>query len=106
MTKETIIQQVSEITNISTEQIKGASRFREIADARKLSMLLIKENFEGATLSEIGRFFKKDHASVLHNIKVSRHLLLTDNGFKRKYERCKIAVNNFLNYQFNNIPQH
>jgi len=106
MTKNTIIQFVASETNITVQEITGTNRFREVADARKLCMILIKETCEDETLHSIARPFKKSHCTVLHSVQRAYDLLKTDNAFKRKYEACKSSIALHLqSNQYLNIPQ-
>lgn len=60
-----ILEAVSEYYDFGENLLRGKNRKREIVTARHIAIYLMTA-LTSETLSGIGRFMKKDHASVLH----------------------------------------
>lgn len=74
-------------------EIMSRARSRSIAHARQLAMLLIRET-ENCSLSDLGRFFDRDHTDISYAIKVVKHRIA---GFAgpieaERIERVRKAV--------------
>ena len=68
VTIDKIITDVSKVYNVSVNDIRGKSRKQEVAEARKMSMYIIKEVC-GLTMEEIGKEFGgRDHSTVVYSI--------------------------------------
>lgn len=76
-------------------EIKGKKRDREIILARQLSQYIIKEHASFLTLSYVGETVAgKDHATVLHSIKVINNIIETKD--KEYFPIVRDAVNHIL----------
>lgn len=62
-----IVDEVSSSSGISVADIMGRCRVADIAKARQVAMWL--SYGEGISCSGIGRFFERDHTTVMHNVK-------------------------------------
>ena len=90
-----IIKIVSRTVDIPEEKIVAKTRKREIVEARQICMRISKD-LTKCSLARIGmEIGRKDHATVLHAIKVVNNLIETSQDFKSKYE---IIYNNVLSY--------
>jgi chromosomal replication initiator protein len=83
---ERIIEDVSLVTNISVQEIKARRRKTEILLARQLSMYMIYETIykkipESVSLQQIGSHMGKDHATVLHSVRVINDYIDTKNKY-------------------------
>ncbi len=77
-----IVEEVSNIYNISQEDIYGKSRKAEIVQARQLSIYLAQLHTQ-LSVSKIGLLIgNKNHATVLHSIKAIKNRLKTDKALK------------------------
>jgi chromosomal replication initiator protein len=66
ITIDTVEKAVCEFFNISTNQMKGKSRKKEIALSRQVAMFLAKE-LTGSSFKTIGLYFGgRDHSTVIH----------------------------------------
>lgn len=65
---EELMYRVEYITGITIEMMRGKKKNKEIVMARHIAMYLIRE-FTPLNLSMIGRYFNRDHASVIHAVK-------------------------------------
>ncbi|MCD6596032.1 chromosomal replication initiator protein DnaA [bacterium] len=69
ITLEDILNIVSEYIGVSTEQIRGKRRTKNVALARQIAMYLSRK-FTGSSLKHIGQFFGgRDHSTVVHACK-------------------------------------
>lgn len=105
-----LASRIHKVVGVTPEELRGDSRKVEICDARKLFChLLLNQIKVRASLTVIGRFLNKNHASVLHNNKVAKNLLQTDKHFTAKYralyEECLDLITSPESTFYNNIPQ-
>ncbi len=68
-TIDRIIETVSKKYGIPVEDIRGTKRTREIANARHISIYLIRK-LTNLSLPQIGKMLKRDHATVMSSLKV------------------------------------
>ncbi len=79
---EKVFTAVSNDMGISVEDIKSQSRQQKISKARNICMYVIKDILKDITYQEIGDFFGKDHATVLHSLKKIKSAVETDQLLK------------------------
>ncbi len=65
---DAIVKKVAEYYNISLEQLKSTCRDRRWARPRQIAMYLSKM-LTTKSLPEIGRFFGRDHTTIMHAVK-------------------------------------
>jgi len=63
-----IIERVSVAMGIPYREIVGASRMRDIAEARQVAMYEVRKLRPDLSLPQIGRIFGRDHTTVLHAV--------------------------------------
>jgi chromosomal replication initiation ATPase DnaA len=73
-------------------------RTRNTSDLRSIVMHVLRKN-TGLSLQEIGKIFKRDHSSVIHNVKKVEGLLNVDKGFSLTYYEIKEVLVDHLYYQ-------
>ncbi len=66
LTIEDIVKRVSEVTKIGEKDIVGASRKKEIAEARHMSVYLVREILKTPLITIGLHFGGRDHSTVLH----------------------------------------
>lgn len=76
-----ILEAVSKKLNVTTAEMKGQSRKKEIKNARNVSMYVIR-NMAHMSLPQIGALFSRDHSTVHSNISMVENQLLTDAAFE------------------------
>jgi hypothetical protein len=81
-TPQYFLREVSAKTMISISVLQSKSRMREVVEARQIYFYRARKHTE-CSLSQIGKLVKRDHATVLHGVKV----VDTAPEVKRKYER-------------------
>ena len=72
-----LIDKVAKYYNLTSKDLLGTSRIKNIKTARQISMYLMKEEL-GLSTVEIGRELSKDHTTIMHGIKVIKTNLKTD----------------------------
>ena len=68
---------------ISVEELNSRRRFAEIVTARQVWWFYLRDN--GYGLSEIGRMYSMDHATVWHGVKRIRDLIWVEDGYLDRY---------------------
>lgn len=63
-----ILALVSQVSNLTTEEIMGTSRQADIVGGRQLAMYCCKE-FLKLSLPAVGKIFKRDHTTIMHAVK-------------------------------------
>lgn len=83
------VKKVCKQNGVTIEQVKGKSRKREIVDARFIiAYFLVK--YYGMTQEATAKKVKvKNHSSIFNAIKQVENLIITDQNFKRKYEKAE-----------------
>ena len=71
------------VNKVFSASVLSKERLRDNVDARK-SLCMIMRNY-GASYSDIGRFLKKNHATVIHLCKSGDGLLESDRDFLQKH---------------------
>ena len=94
ITIEFIQHLVSDYFKLTIEDLKSASRKREVVQARQISMYFAK-NHTSNTLKAIGKSFGgRDHSTVLHSCRTVNDLMTTDRRFKQHIEDLLKAMKN------------
>ena len=73
-------------TNISKNDILSTNHQRSIVEARQVFCYLAKKNTE-YSLTDIGRFINRNHATVIYSIRTVDNLLETDKIFINTYSQ-------------------
>ena len=74
---EYIIEKIADYYNITPDEIIGKGKTRNVANARQMSIYLIRK-LTGQTLEDIGKLIGRDHSTVLHSIRKVEESLTTD----------------------------
>lgn len=81
---ETIIQKVTEVTGITKEQILFQDRHQPFSDVRKIAMALGRD-YSDMTWIDLGKYFQRDHATIIHAHDKTKELLIVDQNFALTY---------------------
>jgi len=83
---EGIIKKISDYTEIPEDEIRTRRNKRQkLTEARQIGHYLARK-FKCGSFAEIGyEIGRKDHATVIHSIKMVKRYLKTDKLFKKKY---------------------
>ena len=76
---------------ITREQLKGKRRTNSVALPRQVAMFLMRR-MTTLSLSEIGRFFDRDHTTVIHACEKIERLRVVDRTMRETVERLAEAV--------------
>ncbi|ADY25180.1 Chromosomal replication initiator protein dnaA [Deinococcus proteolyticus MRP] len=69
-----VVRAAAQLFEVTTEQIRGTGRARDIVVPRQIAMYLIRE-LTPHSLPEIGQYFGRDHSTVMHAVsKVSESI--------------------------------
>nr|WP_304442218.1 helix-turn-helix domain-containing protein [Picosynechococcus sp. OG1] len=96
---DVILQIAAEATGVSIEDLKGASRRREISTARQIAMYLMRQHTD-LSLPRIGELFGgKDHTTVMYSCdKIGQ--LLTKN---QKISQLVSQISDRINHHHQNL---
>lgn len=70
------------VLGITAKELRSKSRKQEFCDVRKIICFTLKEN--GLTLKFIARILKRDHSTVIYNLRWYDIMLNNDRNFKYK----------------------
>ena len=84
--------------HLGVDVIKDKSRTKEKVEARMMFSYIMDE--KGYGKSEIGRFLKKDHSSVIHYLKTFPWYLKTDKALSEDYAVVRKSFVNDLGHIF------
>lgn len=89
-----VVDKVAKYYNLTSKDLYGESRVKDIKNARQIAMYLMNEQL-GLSTVKIGNEFKKDHTTIMHGIKVIKTQLKTDFNLRTQISdlREKIYVN-------------
>ena len=80
-----VVRAVCIVVKISEPAFFTRERFRHLTDARRLAYAAIREVY-GYPLAEIGRYFRKHHATIIHQIRQHRNLVEWDTAYAENYK--------------------
>lgn len=87
-----VVKAVCIVTKLSEPQFFNRDRFRHLIDARKMAYAAIREIY-GYPLSVIGRYFQKNHATIIHQLKKHRDLIEWDAAYAENYKNVLSVFN-------------
>jgi len=90
-----IMQIVSEMCNVTVDEMLSRTRIREVVDARQLYCFIMREKF-GFPLSKIGRSINRDHATAIHSIKQHTNRCDVMKDYKELTHKTFLKVNDVL----------
>ena len=88
---EDIVNVVSSEFQVSERVILGESRQQTVATARQAAMYLAKKLTSKSSV-EIGNYFGRTHATVLHAIKAATDLAETNQAFERRLRKIETML--------------
>lgn len=106
-----VLRLVSQVLNVRIEDIKGASKKREFAEARFIyGYLLMELSAAKITFQRAGEIINKDHSTIVRNLKEAKILSSANKPFDAKLQKCIAkfkeqypVTSEFMS--FDNIPQ-
>ena len=92
------------LLGVTLEGLQADNRTRNISAMRSTLQHILRKN-TGLSLEDIGAIFKRDHTSVIHNVRKVDGLLNVDKGFALTYSEVRELVVDHLWYQLNQARQ-
>lgn len=90
---ESIQKVVAEQLNITLDEMRGATRKREVVQARQIAMYFAKEMTKHS-LKSIGiHFGGRDHSTVIHALQTVSDLMSTDREFQKHVQGIRKRLN-------------
>ena len=91
-----ILDQVCKLYGVEASVLRGSQKSKGIAEARQISMYLIRK-LTNLSLPDIGKEFGKDHSTVLYNIrKVEMQLKKGDTNLQNNLRDITANINSCL----------
>lgn len=87
-----VVQLVAEHTAVTVEELDSRNRTERVAHARFMAMALAREA-TNLSLVEIGRFFKRDHGTVIHACRFTADKAQRDRTFSRLFNHLLYLAN-------------
>ena len=84
----TIKSEISSRCNLGWGAIESRSRKRDIIDARRLYCGILRNVF-GLTFHQIGEMLNKNHATIVHSIKIHDNFVKILKSYKKNYEEIE-----------------
>ncbi len=81
-----IVELVCDISHLTRQELFSKARQRHLVDARRLAFALMRELF-GLPYTTISKYFGKNHASIIHSIKLHKNLLEFDAIYRGRYTK-------------------
>ena len=85
---DTIKSEISSRYNLGWGAIASRSRKRGIIDARRLYCGVLRNVF-GLTFHQIGEILNKNHATIVHSIKIHDNFVKILKSYKKNYEEIE-----------------
>lgn len=90
-----IVQAVAGVHGLTIEEMHSSKRDRHLIDARRQAVVVIKDLL-GYASTYIGRYFNKNHATILHHIKAHRQIIEYDYIYRDKFILAKNTAIDFI----------
>lgn len=91
-----IAQSICDFYSLPMDKLLSVSRRRNIVEPRQIAMFLMRE--KKVPLFEVGKFFGKDHTTVIHSSTTVKDILGNDIEFRAKLTEIRLFM------QENNTP--
>lgn len=88
---EVVTDIVCKRLNVNYEDVFKKTRLRKIAEARQIAMYLAY-NYSEMSLKQVGRFFNRDHSTVLYAKDMVGGYIKFDVDFRRKFAEIETDV--------------
>jgi hypothetical protein len=85
---EKIIKEICSRYNVKWSSILSKNRIRRVIDARRLYCGILRNVF-GLTFQSIGTILNKNHATIVHNLKMHDNFISVLKSYKKNYEEIE-----------------
>lgn len=86
---DTIVDAVCEIFDVTRQEVKGKRRTAHVALSRQVIMYLLREELEYPLEKVAKEVNRKDHTTVLHACEKISGMLVSDERFKGRLDKCR-----------------
>lgn len=93
---ERLLRSVSLAFGIDEDKILGKSRLQRITDARHCFVFLVRMH-TGMTVKKIGAYLGRNHATILHSIRVFQQIEQVDKACREKRQIAENIFHSNLN---------
>ena len=83
-----VIDKVAKYFNLSSKDLLGTSRVKDIKNARQIAMYLMNNDL-GLSTVKIGNEFKKDHTTIMHGVSVIKGKIKTDFNLREQVSELR-----------------
>jgi len=83
---DNIVNAVSYNSGIKKKELISKSRLRHTVDARKMIYKLVRDIY-GYSLLVMGKYFGKNHATIIHQIREHDKLVVLDKNYEARYRQ-------------------
>ena len=83
-----------EKTDVTIEQLKSISRKRDIVEKRMIVAYFLRNKI-GLTFNESGKYLNKNHASIIHYVKLTEDFINIYPNIKRLYDKADELYNEY-----------
>lgn len=95
LTPDQIQKMVADVFNVKILDLKSKSRGRPLVTARQTAMVLMK-NYLNQSVTDIGRFFNKDHSTVINALQRIENQRLEDRNLDNVIKNLESRIHNIL----------
>ncbi len=96
---DSILKSVCHAFGVDEDDIKGRSRRQEISDARHCFIFLTRMH-TGMTLMKLGEYLRRNHATILHSLKVFEQIESVDKTCRKKRMHAEeLLTSNLKHYE-------
>jgi chromosomal replication initiator protein len=95
LTPDQVQKMVADVFNVKVLDLKSKSRGRPLVTARQTAMFLIK-NYLNQSVTDIGRFFNKDHSTVINALQRIENQRLEDRNLDNIIKNLESRIHNIL----------
>ena len=90
-TLELITKATAIICDLNEAEMLSESRERQLVDARRIAYTVAKKHFN-YPYTYIGRFYGKNHATIIHQVKAHEGIYQTEKDYRKRYEMVRNCV--------------
>lgn len=94
-----VVDAVSDVTGVSVDDIMSGDRHKAVLDARHLALFVMHQTSTHSYV-QIGKFFSKDHATVIHASSKCRKTIQSDMTFYSAYRAVLDRLSAVFNHDY------
>ncbi|PWN62289.1 helix-turn-helix domain-containing protein [Chryseobacterium oncorhynchi] len=87
-----IVVKICNTLDVTTKEVRSQNRRQDYCDARKIISNVLKS--EGLTYEHIGRILKRNHSTIVYNLKEYDFMINSNRNFQYKVSVIKQVLKN------------